>query len=301
MVNDQLPDGLTTTDGRSMVSADVGTLEAGEARQVQFAVKASRTGTFENTATADAAGGLTAQDSCTTVVRQPVLTVTKAGPDMRFIGRPVNYDITVTNDGDVAARDTVLVDRVPADTQFVSASDGGQFSQGTVTWSLGTLAPGASRTVTLNLKALRAGTARNTASATAVCAQGEAAIETVLRGIPGILLEVIDVSDPIEVGAGETFEITVTNQGSADATNVTLECELDTEMDFVSTTGPTGETVEGKVVRFAPLPVLAPKAKATWRLMAKGVSAGDSRFRVTMECDQITRPVQETESTNVYE
>ena len=43
-VSDRLPAGLTTTDGKSTVTQSVGTLEAGQSRQIQFQAKANKTG-----------------------------------------------------------------------------------------------------------------------------------------------------------------------------------------------------------------------------------------------------------------
>ena len=51
---------------------------------------------------------------------------------------------------------------------------------------------------------------------------------------------------------------------------------------------------------FAPLKLLAPKAKATYRVIVKGVKAGDVRFRVSLTSDQMTSPAGETESTHIY-
>ena len=83
------------------------------------------------------------------------------------------------------------IDSHPAPSR--SASDNGSFSNGLVTWSLGTLEPGASRTVTVMVNARSAGTARNTAKARAVCADAEASYAMEIKGIPAILLEVIDI------------------------------------------------------------------------------------------------------------
>ena len=55
-----------------------------------------------------------------------------------------------------------------------------------------------------------------------------------------------------------------------------------------------------KIVKFAPLKSLAPKAKAVWRVVTKGVKAGDSRFKVSLTSDQMASPAPETESTHVY-
>jgi uncharacterized repeat protein (TIGR01451 family) len=299
-ISDQLPEGLLTTDGKRAVAADIGTLEAGQSRQIRFKAEAMRTGEFVNKATATADGGLTAEDTCTTVVHQPVLKVNKTGPELRYVGRTAEYEITVTNTGDAPAAQTVLVDPLPAGTEFLSASDGGRLADGRVTWNLGTLQPQASKKVTLKLKPVRKGVVRNTATATAVCAEASDETSTQIKGIPAILLEVIDVEDPIEVGANITYVITVTNQGSADGTNIVIECTLPPEEDHVSATGPARATVQGKTVKFAPLPTLAPQAKATYRVVAKGVSPADVRFKVKLTSDQISRPVEETESTHVY-
>ena len=59
--------------------------------------------------------------------------------------------------------------------------------------------------------------------------------------------------------------------------------------------------MKDRVVSFAPLARLAPGAKATWRVVVKAVKPGDVRFKVTMNTDQLRRPVEETESTEMYE
>jgi uncharacterized repeat protein (TIGR01451 family) len=299
-ISDRLPDGLRTSDGKPGVSATIAKLEPGKAQQIRFQAKASKAGTFENTATATADGGLTAEASCTTVVRQPVLKVTKTGPELRYIGRAVDYEITVSNTGDTPARETVLIDTTPAGTEFVRASDGGRFANGKVTWNLGTLAAGASKKVALTLKPLRSGTIRNTAVAKAYCAEASAEVATEIKGISAILLEVIDVEDPIEIGASETYVITVTNQGSADGTNIVIACTIPAEETYISSTGPTRAAVDGQAIKFAPLASLAPKDKATYRVVVKGTKEGDVRFKVSLTSDQIERPVEETESTHVY-
>ena len=60
-------------------------------------------------------------------------------------------------------------------------------------------------------------------------------------------------------------------------------------------------SVEGRMVKFFPLSSLAPKAKAAWRVVVRAVSPGDVRFKVVLNVDQLTRPVEETEATNLYE
>jgi len=299
-VADNLPDGLTTQDGQSSLTMDAGTLEPGQSRQFEMVLKAARTGTFENRASATADGGLSDEATCTVVVRQPVLAVTKEGPDERYIGRTAEYRITVSNTGDAPANQTVLTDTVPAGMEFVSASDGGQFANNVVTWNLETINPDASRSVTVTLRATQRGEVHNVANARAICAEATAEARMAVKGIAAILLEVVDDPDPIEVGSNVTYTITVTNQGSSDGTNIVIVCTLSTEQEYVSVTGPTEVSVDGQVVTFAPLPELDPKAQVVYRVVVKGSQEGDVRFTTRMTSDQLTSPVMETEATRIY-
>jgi len=299
-VVDDLPSGIQTTDGRQSVTVNIGTLDPGQAKQIEINAKANNPGSFTNTARASADRGLSAEASCATIVRQPVLVITKTGPDVRYIGRPVEYQITVTNQGDTDARNTNLVDTLPSGATFVEASDNGQFANGKVTWSLGTLAPNGSRTVSLAIRMSKPGQIRNAAAVQAYCTEAAADIVTQIKGIPAILLEVIDLKDPIEVDGQETYVITVVNQGSAELTNVVIACTIPEEQEFVSAEGPASHEARGKAVNFAPLPSLGPKAKVVYRVITKGVETGDSRFRVTLTGDQMRSRVEETESTNIY-
>ncbi len=302
-ITDKLPDGLTTQDGKKTIEIPIGNLAAGKSATRTVNAKATKTGTFKNQAMAAAGGGLKAQSEVTTtVVTKPVLSVTKTGPKQEYLGRSVKYDITITNTGDAVAANTVVTDTIPAGVGQIKASAGGTMSQGRITWKIGDLAPKASRKVSVSYLPAKGGTIRNTAKATAVCADAaSASAQTDIKAIAAILLEVIDVSDPIEVGKNETYVITVTNQGSANDTNILIKAVLEDSMEFVSASGATSGQHSGGTVTFAPLPSLAPKAKATWRVTVKAVKAGDVRFKVIMDSDQLTRDVQETEATNFYQ
>lgn len=299
-VTDTLPDGIVTTDGQRSVAVDIGTLDPGQAREIRISAKATQTGTFENRAAATADNNLSAEAVCTTKVTQPVLAVTKTGPEMRYVGRDATFEITVRNTGDAPARDTMLVDPLPPNTTFVSADNNGRYADGRVTWSLGTLEPGATQTVSVTLKSVTRGTYTNTATATAYCAEASASAPLRIEGVAAILLEVVDVEDPIEVGALETYIITVTNQGSADDNNIVIECTLPDEQEYVSSDGPTQATATGKTVRFAPVASLAPKAQLVFKVVVRGIKEGDLRFKTSMTSDMLQSPVEETESTHVY-
>lgn len=302
-IEETFPAGLTTADGKNAISIDAGTLKGGESREVQFNLKATKPGEFVSKAVAKAEDGLGAEgNEPKIVVRQPKLEVKFDGPEKEFIGRPFGYSVTVTNTGDAIAKDTVLIATLPQGAKFEKAGDGGvAIDASRIQWAVGELAPKATKTVNLSVSGAVAGTIKNTVAAQARCADTVAASkETSLTGISAILVEAIDVSDPLEVGQNQTYIITITNQGSAPATNVKLVCDLEKEMEFVSATGKTSGKGDNAKVTFEPLASLGAKDKAVWQVVVKAKEPGDVRFKINVTSDQLQRPVEETEASNFY-
>ena len=65
----------------------------------------------------------------------------------------VDYVITVTNEGNVPSLTYSVEDVIPAGTEFVSASDGGTFAGGLITWTdLPNLDLGATQELTVTLE-----------------------------------------------------------------------------------------------------------------------------------------------------
>jgi uncharacterized repeat protein (TIGR01451 family) len=111
----------------------------------------------------------------------------------------------------------------------------------------------------------------------------------------------VDDPDPIEVGGTTTYTITVTNQGTIDDTSIVITAIIPAEEEYVSSDGVTKGTVQDKTVTFAPLPTLAPKAKAVWKVVVKGIKEADVRFKVELRTTQTGDvPVWKTESTHIY-
>lgn len=97
---------------------------------------------------------------------QSDLTITKAdSADPVSVGNEFTYSVTVTNNGPDAATDVEVVDTLPNEVDFVSASQGCT-TQGSkrVICAIGTLAGGASVTVEIRVRAVRDGQTTNTAT-----------------------------------------------------------------------------------------------------------------------------------------
>jgi uncharacterized repeat protein (TIGR01451 family) len=302
-VESVLPEGLLTQDGKAAVAFDAGTLSAGESKEFAFIAKAGKTGAYAIKASAKADEGLASEAAAiNTTVKEPVLQIAKTGPEKSFIGQPVAYEITVTNKGDAIARNVSIMDKMPKGTTIQTVSDNGRAdATGSILWSVGDLEPGKSKKVVVVINFDQAGDLRSAASVKADCAETQAAmVQTSFTGVPAIAIEVIDQPDPVRVGEQTTYTIEVTNQGTADGTNIKLVCQMEDPMEFVSAAGTTKEKVEGKTITFAPIGNLAPKAKATYKVTVKAVKQGDIRFKTTMTSDQLDRPVEETEATRFF-
>jgi len=302
-VIETLPAGLRTTGGKTEVVFDAGTLMAGQSQQFSAELRASKIGEYVGKAIATSTMGLRAEsDPTTTDVTQPILTVQKTGPDRQYIGRPVTYQITVTNKSEVAARNAVIEDMIPDGVNSVRGTSGAKLLGPKLVWELGTLEPGTSETVRISFTPTKAGTLINSATASAYCAEAvTSTVRTVVTGIPAVLMEVADVEDPVRVGERGTYVIRVKNQGSAPATNIRVVCMLEDYVRYVSAAGATSATPEGQTIRFLPLGTLAPQAEVAWRVVFEAVRPGQMLFKVVLNIDELSRAVEETESTQLYD
>lgn len=289
-------------DGVGEFTLEAGTLTPGQSKQFASSLKAARTGEFVNQVTASARGGLKAEATATTFVRRPVLTLSKTGPARQYFGRPVIYEITVTNKGDAPAANAVVEDTLPPGAQAVRMSETGDVTASKVAWSLGTLAPNASKTVGIAYIPAEAGILTQAATASAVGAEPvTATAETTIAGLAAVHVEVIDVNDPVPVGGQTAYLITVINQGSSPCHKVQITATVENAEEIVAATGPTPVAIKGDQAKSAALDTLAPGAKVTWQVIVKALKAGDVRFRVTMTTAELTRPVEVTEATELYE
>jgi len=305
VIEDKLPEGLMTSDGKDTVKFNLASLGPGQSHTFEVVVDASKPGKYSSSAIASSRNLRVESNTAMTAVSQPVLTISQSGPSKEYVGRPITYDITITNKGDGIAKDTLVEAWLPDDVRFESATESGKFtrsSPGKVTWNLGTVGPNESRKVSLTFLPDQSGSIGARVVAKAYCADSVTySAETTIAGIPGILLEVGNQTDPVQIGQNETYNITVTNQGSATDSNIRISCELEDGMQYVSSSGPTTGTLSGNKIEFAPLGSLSPNERASWQVIIKAASTGDMRFKVNLTTNQLTRPVLETEATNFYQ
>jgi uncharacterized repeat protein (TIGR01451 family) len=299
-----LSDGLENARGRT-VDFDLGNLGPNETRSVQLVCTSKAGGPQKCEAVAIAEGNLLAKDAAVVDVILPRLTIEATGPKLRYLERHAIYVFKVTNPGTAPANNVSISDQIPLGFKFASASGGGQhdFNTRTVSWFVGDLAPGQSREVSLEVVAINAG--EHLHKANAIAARGlrtNAEVLTRVEGLPALLMELVDLDDPVEVGVDTAYEVRVTNTGSKTETNLQLVCLIPDKMEFRGAQCVAGCPfhLHGKELIFDPLPKLAPRADALYRIQVRGTAPGDLRFRARINADGLSEPVLKEESTKVY-
>lgn len=253
IVRDVVPDGATYV--RSEPAAEVSgkdltwkfsEMDAGQAKDIRVWLRPDREGRIGSCATVFALSRACAFG----VVGKPGLAIKKTGPETAVLGQDIPYTITVSNPGSAVAKAVVVTDNVPDGLSHVSG-------QSAVTFNVGDLPPGQSRTLPIVLKGTKRGKHCNGASAVAsnvpkVCAE---ACTTIL--VPGINLVKEGTKEQF-LGKSADYTLTVSNTGDTKLTNVTI---TDTAPAATRILNAAGATVVGN--------------QATWRIAELG--AGEKK------------------------
>ncbi len=301
-VTEQLPEGLVVAQTRArQVQFDVQPLAQGESQAYSVDLQATRVGSYSSSAQARTEYLEASSESVTTQVVAPQLQVAIRAPEAAYVGQPLNYVVTVQNVGEAPARAATL--------RLTPAQQGGQNNVPVdpavlASRELGLIRPGETKTVEVQIPTTAAGDLSLAAIATDPCAgDARVAASTELQTISALLLEVVDSNDPVQLGQTTTYTIAVKNQGSGLDRNIRIVATLPEGMQYVSGEGPTqvqGQP-QGQRVTFGALAQLQPNQVATWKLNARANNPGDVRFRVEMTSEALTAPVNEEESTRLFD
>ncbi len=168
-------------------------------------------------------------------MRAPVLAIECQAPAEVILGRPAGICFTAKNTGGAPEAKATLTLPVPAGATVVSTTAGGVASDGRVVWEMANLASHSSQRVCVVLLSRQPGSLSFAPALRGLCAQpAESRCSTRVVGVPAIPVEVVDLADPIEVKQPVTYEIRVTNQGSAAMTNIPMVCLGPDVQEFTS-------------------------------------------------------------------
>ncbi len=232
---------------------------------------------------------------------KPLLSLVCNAPAEVATGRAAEICLTLINHGNAPAPATTLTLPFPSGARLASKTDFAAVKNNHLVWEIPALEPNKGKQVCATFKLAQPGALNfNATAVSAITNLAASACETRVVGVPAILLEVIDLEDPVEVGKQVTYEIKVTNQGTSTGTNIRLHCALPASQQFVSTTGNTPATFADGAITMKEIPALPPKETVSWLVNVKALEADDARFKVELRSDQFEKPIVEDESTQQY-
>src|SRR5581483_6175212 len=205
----------------------LGTLQGGERRVITLVLAPTGTEDITNCARVQFEYGqcVTTRLSALPLPGQGDLTVRLSGPKQQYLNLAARYFLTVANPGAAPADNVLLTASLPDKATFLKASGEGKFLAGQVAWLLGTIQPGARKTVELVLRAKNPG--EICIEARALADRGLTAQDKLcthfLPGVSALTQEMVDRHDPIEVGGETSYPITIRNQGSTAVTNIRIK------------------------------------------------------------------------------
>ncbi len=303
-----IPEGLEHPQGKQL-SMSIGSLNPGETRMVRLALAAAAGGTHhvkvlaEAKLTPESAPYLRKLTETQIRIISPSVKMEVQGPGLRYKNRSATYKLTVTNDGTTVSNNVRVLHKVPEGFRFLSATEGGKFDalSKTASWFVGRIEPGQSAQMEVTLEAVNLGEYEHIVSAiTDQGTRSEDRVLTKIDGIAALTLEIKDFNDPVEVGTETAYEIRVKNQGTKEAQNVRVACELPEGVELVDVKAPAVHNLEGRVLIFQSLPALDAEKAAVYRIIVKGKTAGYHRFRARLASDSIQEPLLVEELTNFY-
>ena len=184
-----------------------------------------------------------------------VTVKTRTSAATASVGQNVTFSIAVTNNGPSTATGVNLTDQLPSGLTYVSATPTqGTYNSGTGVWTIGTLANGATATLTLtgtvNATAPAGITAASTNTTTAATGSqtdptttGDQLTADVSITTSSDLAITKSVSNATPaVGANVIFTLTATNNGPSNSTGVSVTDLLPAGYTYVSHSGPGSYT-----------------------------------------------------------
>jgi uncharacterized repeat protein (TIGR01451 family) len=300
LVRDQLPEGLQHPVG-SFVEAEIGTLQAGETKTIPLEVTVVKPGSWVNEVSAQADGDLKAQARTTVAVVEPTLGLRLLGPRQATPG-DIDLNLEVTNPATMPATGVRLSQAVPNGLDVVGATGNGFFDQDNriVTWSLGTLEAGQKLTITLRLRTRSRGDWTLAAQVIGDrLGEAKATLEMRVEVTTALQLELAAHETTLATDAEATYEVHVANSGKTPAENLRLGVRLPEGLALVRADGPSALRQSPQGITFDPLPQLAARADAVYRIRLRGQRPGDWRLQLELSAEGASGPLREEVNVRV--
>jgi uncharacterized repeat protein (TIGR01451 family) len=272
----------------------IGTIAAGEQKQIEIELTAREAGAMEVRVGAEADSGLHQEAVANVLVRRANLELAIEGPQLKYAGSPGVYQARVANTGNAAAEQVVAAVTLPPGTKYLGGAEGGKPAGGVVTWNLGKLPPGAERVLDLKCELTAAGENRFEIKATGGGdLAASAACATQVEALADLKLTVVEPKGPRPVGEEATYEVHIANRGTKAARAVNVVAQFSEGIEPTAAEGARAELVPGQVL-FQPIPRIDAGEEVVLRINARAEKEGNHVFRTEVKCsDPETRLANE--------
>ncbi len=149
--------------------------------------------------------------------QSPELKIEKIAPLEASIGQPLVYSIIIRNVGGSEANNVIVEDRIPRGAKLDGTIPQAVFTNGKLIWDLGSLAPGAEKTIQLKVIPVEAGDIGSVATV-----RFAASVSTSIRVTAPKLNMKMSGPSEVLVGKPATYDFVVTNTGLGGAKSVFL-------------------------------------------------------------------------------
>jgi len=289
-------------DGGLAGTKQLGTLEAGERRQMKIELVAEQAGRLQIRAQAFADGGLRTEANAEVMVRRGQIELELRAPEIKYAGTAATYELQVVNTGDAIAEDVTLEAQLPLGSDYVARYGEGELDESgrQVTWSIGALRPGAVKE--LEFQCVLGSAGANQLEITARANSGLIARDTAItlvEALADLKLTVNDPQGPVPVGEESAYEIRVTNRGTKAAEDVRVFAFFSEGIEPVGIEGGRAKVETGQVI-FQPINRLEAGQELQLQIRARADVEGNHIFRVEVECADLGTELAAQETTRFY-
>ncbi|MCA8990976.1 MAG: DUF11 domain-containing protein [Planctomycetaceae bacterium] len=293
--------------GGNDIEYEIGNLPPGESRQVELTLTAAAAGQVSPQALVTIDGNVKDDEALNLRIIESRLTLSRKGPQQRFVSRPAGYTNVITNQSSTALEQITVTEHVPAGVEWISQPGGDALwdpNSRTVSWIIPKLLPGEARQLVSQVVSSSVGDFEG--AVTVVDAKGNQANLPTSLSVKGFANLEVDVqrggAPAVAVGEQVAMRVLVNNDGSAPAKNVQARFVIPAGLQFVDAKGPVRHRQAGDTVLFDALPEVPVNGQQSFDIILTATQENrDARVRVELQTAEFTEPLLHEERVQVYQ
>ena len=276
----------------------------------KFSLNALHLGEFTITAKAQTTKSSYTTKRSVKIISPDIEVKTSASGRVLFMNKQVVFTTIIHNKGNGSAHNVVSEGTFPIQLEYISSEPQGAFipSRGErlakIKWRFAEIPPGEKIEIKAIARAI-AGVPRTQYNVLTTFRDKELLTSAAVRVLGGgghLHVSTYDTDDPLEVGKQTIYVITIRNEGTSPATDVTLKNIIPTQMKLIRAEGPADYVFDknSKELNFQSIALLQPGDKLTYKVVCKAVKKGSAKNTVRVRYAQFNKPIIDEEGTSIY-